>query len=271
MSNIIDGIDFGMGYEIATKWEPGLHAYHPVTRNIWVGAGAVGQQQMDYGISKGWLYRRRCPILANHPEAIPLEPGEVLQVGDRGLTRNSYDTGPLRQSTNDKAEKGYTLFSYVLQEEFNQNGKYVNGASCVQDIIARLPNVAREAEKAKEEKEMLSLKEWRIDNSAIVASAVYIPEKEAARLYLENESVRAEVQRQEEAKRIGPGDWVFDKDRQCVFEVKKVGRHQVVGIEMAFSDDACEEAHELSECRKLNLSTDLIAALNAEIDAKAGG
>lgn len=284
----MDKIDVGMGYEIATKWEPrlqywmdGLEEWHLSTNGE------------DLGLADGLTYRRKLPILTNHPEAIPLEPGEELVNGTDCLTRS-----------------GATVTYSGKYGHWNANGRSKSSRQC--DIIARLPKVAKEAElpkleivacdavppgtilamtdgkvvgkitnikpeaeKAKEEKvsssdSWLNVGKWkRYEHYGV--SKVEIPPSEAARLYLENESVRAEVKRQEEAKRIGPGDWAFDKIRQCVFEVKKVGRHQVVGIEMAFSDDACEEAHELSECRKLNLSTELIAALNAQIDGKAGG
>lgn len=245
-------------------WMDGLEEWHLSTNGE------------DLGLADGLTYRRPLPILANHPEAIPLEPGEVLQVGDRGLTRDGRDTGELAEMCGCNKDT-HPLWSDSVSGYYMTSGKWYlsGGPGHKNDIIARLPKVAKEAEKAKEEKKMENTN--LIDIGSVHYADFHgtpanfrIPIIEAARI-AQLPEVQAEVKRQEEAKRIGPGDWAFDKIRQCVFEVKKVGRHQVVGIEMAFSDDACEEAHELSECRKLNLPPEVIAALNAEIDAKAGG
>lgn len=265
----MDKIDVGMGYEIATKWEPrlqywmdGLEEWHLSTNGE------------DLGLADGLTYRRKLPILTNHPEAIPLEPGEVLQVGERYLTRDGQAMGPLIAYTDNPH---YPYMCPTIGRVWTKDGSWgVDKLARQLDIIARLPKVVKEAEKAEKAKEEkvsgLKIQDKLINWPGFDAPGAdtYIPLSEAARI-AQLPEVQAEVKRQEEAKRIGPGDWAFDKIRQCVFEVKKVGRHQVVGIEMAFSDDACEEAHELSECRKLNLSTELIAALNAEIDGKAGG
>lgn len=305
MSNIIKGVDFGMGYEEATKWEPGL--------DIWFAGGwdksrCENQDSFDWNIECGHTYRRKLPILANHPNAIPLEPGEVLQFGERYLTR-----------------KGKAL-TYFGEEAWGKNGKHY--ATETRDIIARLPKVAKESEKLRRDghteycstldagfakvacdfgaeidakasqpeseayREMMGsmsstppeepwdpekfteaekAKEEKVESGPeiiivrdINGHPQYIVPTEGARLYLENESVRAEVKRQEEAKRIGPGDLVLHNRTKIEFVDKLDKLDGWVLLKSGYTVKT-------SDCVKLNLPPDLIAALNAEIDAKAGG
>lgn len=261
MSNIIKGVDIGMGYEQATKWEHGLSVTVDGGKT-WMASGATSETSMLGAISAGAHYRRPLPILANHPEAIPLEPGQVLQVGDRGLTRDGQDTGDLVRTKNGFEREGFTLFSESQGSSFKPSGAHHHEGQSPFDIIARLPKVAREAEKAKEEK--VQEPQVKLNQPVYYAPGdhinAFINASEAARLYLENESVRASVKRQEEAKRIGPLDWYWYQGaaEQCT---------RIVGYKLINRNGAYRE---ICDCVKIE-NPDLIAALNAEIDAKAGG
>lgn len=230
MINMIKGVDFGMGYEWTSEW--GLrNQFH--TAEGWVTSACPDQEAMNLEMAKGVFYRRKLPILASRPEAIPLEPGDVLQVGDRGLTRDA------------------KWVDFTLEYWHASGASY---APTKQDIIARLPKVAKEAEKAKEEK---------VEEDRVQIGTLFPKLADVAKAVIENPKIMAEVKRQEEeAKRISDGDLVVAQGGP-IFRARRIVNNQVTGNYVVWIP--------LDRCRKLNLPPDLISALNAEIDRKAGG
>lgn len=77
MSNIIDGIDHGMGYEPTKEWGPNIQWWSDTVKE-WIPSSSLCQTHVDNEIRYGGRYRRALPIISQHQGAIPLEPGEEL-------------------------------------------------------------------------------------------------------------------------------------------------------------------------------------------------
>lgn len=134
--------------------------------------------------------------------------------------------------------------------------------------------MAKEDEKDKEEKveeDLIYLENIVLKKSLEGRIDSYLTVPEAARI-AQLPEVRAEVARQEEANRIGPGDWVVEKASRTVFCVADVitdddGDVFLIGFP-DLDNGHCE--FRAPQCHKIT-DPELIAALNAEIDGKAGG
>lgn len=177
MSNIINGIDYGMGYEQATKWEPGLQYFDPALR-VWEESGNCE----NFGLTSGITYRRPLPIISQHPGAIPLEPGEELAEGECYLMRDGRLTGPMPCD-------GHEAFPFGVDgtpDTWRRDGSCWDNALSRNDIIARLPKVEEER---------------------VQVGTLFPKLSELAKAVLENPKIMVEVERQRKEKEIKVGDW----------------------------------------------------------------
>lgn len=263
MSNIIDGIDYGMGYEKATEPGPDVET---LTTGETCSHQWVKRQYPKNPLQHGSLYRRPLPIISQHPGAIPLEPGEELKVGERYLLAGGLITSALVNTSG--YELTYPLHCPRLMMTWTKAGiRDLEGDYPETNVVARLPKVEKkepepnlqelkkqadteirkilgdpmpEPEKAKEEKVE---SEWvtadhpkygkisqRIDIAAVFAQ---LPE------------VIAEVERQRKEKEIGKGDW-FRNEGGGVDKCRYNDDGIVVGDSTGHESDAedCTKIHD---------------------------
>ncbi len=127
-----------------------------------------------------------------------------LRLGENYRTRDGRETGPLVRHKGEYAES-HPFMSKPLKASFRVNGTESiypinkNGF----DIIAHIP---KEQEKKMEDIQVTVSVE-------IMGKMTHVPGQmqvsEAARLYREHAEVRAEVERQEKERQIGPKDWFW--------------------------------------------------------------
>lgn len=140
MSNIIDGIDYGMGYEPTTEYAPNIEWWDKGD-NTWSETCWSSQESLAVEIARhGTVYRRPLPIISQHPGAIPLEPGEELVEGECYLMRDGRLTGPMPCD-------GHEAFPFGVDgtpDTWHRDGSCWENALSRNDIIARLPKVENE-------------------------------------------------------------------------------------------------------------------------------
>lgn len=237
MSNIIDGIPYGMGYEPTKEWGKNIQWWNDETKE-WQPSASFCQTHVDVEIKNGGHYRRPLPIISQHPGAIPLEPGEELKFLDWVLT-----------SEGKKRYLRYeNCFGVLSDDPYGNNAWEKDGSpfkKTQEKIIARLPKVEqKEPEKAKEEK----VEEETVDCITIVERREGLVKRmtvpEAARIYLENPSVQAEVERQRKEKEIKVGDWF--RWRSAYDKCRSLAEHLIHGTAGSYSTNGCTKIHDLA-------------------------
>lgn len=231
MSNIIDGIDYGMGYEPTTEWGLNIQWWSD-TINEWIPSSSLCQTHVDSEIRYGGHYRRPLPIISQHPGAIPLEPGEMIRLRDDCLMRNG--------EVSERFEPGRGWDAYGRHAVYTEK-----------DLIARLPKVEqKEPEKAKEERVeevLIEVNRARIHvayEMTTQITKIEIRLSEAARI-AQLPEVIAEVERQRKEKEIKVGDWFWTKlgtpDRAQAFGNE---RFEVLG--------KSNNWHKVQDCTKIH-------------------
>lgn len=204
MSNIIDGIDYGMGYEPTTEYAPNIEWWDKGD-NTWSETCWSSQESLAVEIARhGTVYRRPLPIISQHPGAIPLEPGEELVEGECYLMRDGRLTGPMPFD-------GHEAFPFGLDgtpDTWRRDGTCWKNSLSHNDIVARLPKVEEER---------------------VQVGTLFPKLSELAKAVLENPKIMIEVERQRKEREIGEGDWVRHKRDALIFKVQFADdRHKTV-------------------------------------------
>jgi len=165
---------------------------------------------------KSWRFGEWVDVYPCDPE-LPLFQDEVyiapirLRLGENYRCRNGRETGPLVQNYARAFSTSHPFWSDALKESFMISGVHMCSQKFISDmdIVAHIPKQGKKEEKKMDKQIPISIK---IDGVMIHGPVLAL--SELARI-AQLPEVQAEVKRQEEGKRIGPGDW-FQSSSGCV-------------------------------------------------------
>lgn len=237
MSNIIDGIDYGMGYEPTKEYAPNIEWWDKGD-NTWSETCWSNQESLAAEIARhGTVYRRPLPIISQHPGAIPLEPGEELIEGECYLMRDGRLTGPMPCD-------GHEAFPFGVDgtpDTWHRDGSCWDNALSRNDIIARLPKVEQKGEKKMEN--LIDIGAVHYADFHGTPANFRIPIIEATRI-AQLPEVIAEVERQRAEKEIKVGDWFWTKSGTP-------DRAHAIGIEKPEVLGQTDKWHKVQDCPKI--------------------